>query len=195
MGSRGSHVALIPDVDSIRRETGFSQASLLRLYHRFRALDRNKKGYLSRTDLQQIGALAVNPLGDRIIDSFFPDGSQRLDFSGFVRVLAHFRPIDDDTGVRDPKQPEPLNSRMNKLRFAFQLYDLDQDGKISRHEMLQVLRLMVGVQVTEEQLESITDRTVQEADEDGDGAVSFLEFTKSLEKMDIEQKMSIRILK
>lgn len=43
---------------------------------------------------------------------------------------------------------------------------------------LQVLRLMVGVQVTEEQLESITDRTVQEADEDGDGAVSFLEFTK-----------------
>ncbi|XP_046310502.1 calcineurin B homologous protein 2 isoform X3 [Marmota monax] len=168
MGSRGSHAALIPDVDSIRRETGFSQASLLRLYHRFRALDRNKKGYLR---------------------------SQRLDFSGFVRVLAHFRPIDDDTGVRDPKQPEPLNSRMNKLRFAFQLYDLDQDGKISRHEMLQVLRLMVGVQVTEEQLESITDRTVQEADEDGDGAVSFLEFTKSLEKMDIEQKMSIRILK
>lgn len=37
---------------------------------------------------------------------------------------------------------------------------------------------MVGVQVTEEQLESITDRTVQEADEDGDGAVSFMEFTK-----------------
>lgn len=105
---------------------------------------------------------------------------------------------------------------------------------------------MVGVQVTDEQLESITDRTVQEADEDGDGAVSFMEFTKvrrmeirspwdrrgmgetwgvlgdartpgekvrctglrfkppdlttpislqSLEKMNIEQKMSIRILK
>ncbi|XP_042777622.1 calcineurin B homologous protein 2 isoform X2 [Panthera tigris] len=173
-----------------------SQASLLRLYHRFRALDRNKKGYLSRMDLQQIGALAVNPLGERIIDSFFPDGNLRLDFPGFVRVLAHFRPIDDeDPGIRDPKEPEPLNSRMNKLRFAFQLYDLDRDGKISRHEMLQVLRLMVGVQVTEEQLESIADRTVQEADEDGDGAVSFLEFTKSLEKMDIEQKMSIRILK
>lgn len=173
-----------------------SQASLLRLYHRFRALDRNKKGYLSRMDLQQIGALAVNPLGDRIIDSFFPDGSQRVDFSGFVRVLAHFRPVDEEeAGIRDPKQPEPLNSRMNKLRFAFQLYDLDRDGKISRHEMLQVLRLMVGVQVTEEQLESIADRTVQEADEDGDGAVSFLEFTKSLEKMNIEQKMSIRILK
>ncbi|KAF3814182.1 hypothetical protein GH733_017798 [Mirounga leonina] len=156
-------------------------------------------------DLQEIGALAVNPLGERIIDSFFPDGNLRVDFPGFVRVLAHFRPVDDeDPGMRDPKEPEPLNSRMNKLRcefvgtpspIAFQLYDLDRDGKISRHEMLQVLRLMVGVQVTEEQLESIADRTVQEADEDGDGAVSFLEFTKSLEKMNIEQKMSIRILK
>uniref|UniRef100_A0A673V2P7 Calcineurin like EF-hand protein 2 n=1 Tax=Suricata suricatta TaxID=37032 RepID=A0A673V2P7_SURSU len=122
--------------------------------------------------------------------------SLRLDFPGFVRVLAHFRPVDDeDPGMRDPDDPEPLNSRMNKLRFAFQLYDQDRDGKISRHEMLQVLRLMVGVQVTEEQLESIADRTVQEADEDGDGAVSFLEFTKTLEKMDVEQKMSIRILK
>ncbi|XP_003477868.1 calcineurin B homologous protein 2 [Cavia porcellus] len=196
MGSCSSHAAVIPDLDNIRRETGFSQASLLRLYHRFRALDRNNKGYLSHTDFQQIGALAVNPLGDRIVDSFFPDGNHQVDFSGFVRVLAHFRPVDEeDPGMRDPKQPEPLNSRMNKLRFAFQLYDLDRDGKISRHEMLQVLRLMVGVQVTEEQLESIADRTVQEADEDGDGAVSFLEFAKSLEKMNVEQKMSIRVLK
>uniref|UniRef100_A0A2K5DDU2 Calcineurin like EF-hand protein 2 n=1 Tax=Aotus nancymaae TaxID=37293 RepID=A0A2K5DDU2_AOTNA len=172
-----------------------SQASLVRLHHRFRALDRNKKGYLSRMDLQQIGALAVNPLGDRIIESFFPNGSQRVDFPGFVRVLAHFRPVEDEDTDQDPKKPEPLNSRRNKLHYAFQLYDLDRDGKISRHEMLQVLRLMVGVQVTEEQLENIADRTVQEADEDGDGAVSFLEFTKSLEKMDVEQKMSIRILK
>ncbi|XP_045398760.1 calcineurin B homologous protein 2 [Lemur catta] len=196
MGSLSSRAAVIPDVDSIRRETGFSQACLLRLHHRFQALDRDKKGYLSRMDLQQIGALAVNPLGDRIIDSFFPDRSQRVDFSGFVRVLAHFRPIEEeDSEIRDLKKPEPLNSRMNKLRFAFQLYDLDGDGKISWQEMLQVLRLMVGVQVTEEQLESITDRTVQEADEDGDGAVSFLEFAKSLEKMNVEQKMSIRILK
>nr|XP_060504779.1 calcineurin B homologous protein 2 [Panthera onca] len=201
MGSLGSHAARIPDADSIRRETGFSQASLLRLYHRFRALDRNKKGYLSRMDLQQIGALAVNPLGERIIDSFFPDGNLRLDFPGFVRVLAHFRPIDDeDPGIRDPKEPEPLNSRMNKLRCEFVGTHLSpslRDGVDSSCALRtsQVLRLMVGVQVTEEQLESIADRTVQEADEDGDGAVSFLEFTKSLEKMDIEQKMSIRILK
>uniref|UniRef100_A0A8C0IPS1 EF-hand domain-containing protein n=1 Tax=Chelonoidis abingdonii TaxID=106734 RepID=A0A8C0IPS1_CHEAB len=52
----------------------------------------------------------------------------------------------------------------------------DSDGKISRDEMLQVLRLMVGIQVTDEQLACIAERTIQEADQDGDGAISFEEF-------------------
>lgn len=46
-----------------------------------------------------------------------PYRSQRVYFAGFARVLAYFRPIDEeDAALRDPKQPEPLNSRMNKLR-------------------------------------------------------------------------------
>ncbi|XP_068940661.1 calcineurin B homologous protein 2 [Petaurus breviceps papuanus] len=196
MGSHGSHLEREPELDLILQETGFSKANLNRLHHRFRYLDKNNKGFLSRTDLHNIKELEMNPLGDRIINSFFPDGGECVDFRGFVWVLAHFRPSqEEDPTVQDPQKPEPLNSRNNKLRFAFQLYDLDCDGKISMKEMLQVLRLMVGVEVTEEQLEVIAARTVQEADEDGDGSVSFVEFTKSLEKMNIEHQMSIRILK
>ena len=45
-----------------------------------------------------------------------PPRRLRVDFPDFVRVLAHFRPVDEDTGTRDPNEPEPLNSRMNKLR-------------------------------------------------------------------------------
>ncbi|XP_038623428.1 calcineurin B homologous protein 2 [Tachyglossus aculeatus] len=195
MGSHGSHLAQVPDLDAIGRETGFSQANLSWLHHRFRALDKGSKGYLSRQDLQSIGKLAVNPLGERIVSSFFPLGEERVDFRGFVRVLAHFRPMEDDGSAQTSESPEPLNSRDNKLHFAFQLYDQDRDGKISRDELLQVLRMMVGVQVTEEQLESIAERTVQEADTDGDGAISFLEFTKSLERLNVEHRMSLRILK
>lgn len=39
-----------------------------------------------------------------------------MDFPDFVRVLARFRPVDEEAGARDPEDPEPLNSRMNKLR-------------------------------------------------------------------------------
>lgn len=43
---------------------------------------------------------------------------------------------------------------------------------------LQVLRSMLGMQVTEEQLQSIVERAIQEADLDQDNAISFDEFRK-----------------
>lgn len=47
---------------------------------------------------------------------------------------------------------------------------------------------------SEEQLTSIAERTIVEADENGDGMISFEEFCKVLERTDVEQKMSIRFL-
>uniref|UniRef100_A0A8C9LEJ8 EF-hand domain-containing protein n=1 Tax=Pavo cristatus TaxID=9049 RepID=A0A8C9LEJ8_PAVCR len=148
----------------------------------------------TREDFQRIPELAINPLGDRIINAFFPEGEDQVNFRGFMRTLAHFRPIEDNEKSKDQNGPEPLNSRSNKLHFAFRLYDLDKDDKISRDELLQVLRMMVGVNISDEQLGSIADRTIQEADQDGDCAISFAEFVKVLEKVDVEQKMSIRFL-
>ncbi|XP_067831243.1 calcineurin B homologous protein 2 isoform X2 [Heptranchias perlo] len=193
MGSYLSHAAKIQDLQEIMQETGFSKAHICRLYDRFQGLDKSERGKLSREDFQRIGELAVNPLGERIINAFFPDGNQTLDFRSFIRVLACFRPMNKDRSA-DPTAPEPINSRSNKLRFAFQLYDQDRDGKISREELLEVLRMMLEAQVTDDQLESITDRTIQEADLDGDGAISFEEFRKSLENVNLEHKMSIRFL-
>nr|XP_056701720.1 calcineurin B homologous protein 2-like [Euleptes europaea] len=189
MGAQSSHTFLVPDLEELMTETGFSQTTMTRLYQRFQALDKDEKGYLSKDDLQGLGELAVNPIGDRIVNAFFQDGRETTDFRMFVHVLAHFRPVEGTEGS------ENINSRLSKLKFAFQLYDQDKDGKISRGELLQVLRMMIGIQVTDEQLESITDRTIQEADHDGDDAISFEEFSKSVQKLNIEQKMSLRILK
>uniref|UniRef100_A0A2I3HJU0 EF-hand domain-containing protein n=1 Tax=Nomascus leucogenys TaxID=61853 RepID=A0A2I3HJU0_NOMLE len=132
-------------------------------------------GTLSHEDFLRIPELVINPLGNRIINAFFPEGEDRVNFRGFMRTLAHFRPIEDNEKSKD---------------FAFQLYDFDKDDKLSRDELIQVLRLMVRVNTSDEQLGSITDRTIEEADEDGDNAVSFTEFVK----VDVEQKMSIQFL-
>ncbi|KAG9340504.1 hypothetical protein JZ751_021324 [Albula glossodonta] len=194
MGSNNSTLSKIPNVDELMQETGFTPAHIVRLYDRFKALDKDQKGHLSPQDFGSIKELAMNPIGDRIIGAFFSPGQEAVDFHSFVRILAHFRPLDKNR-PRDPNTPEPINSRTSKLRFAFQLYDQDKDGKISRAELLQVLRTMLEMQVTEEQLESIADRTIQEADLDGDSAISFDEFRKSLEKVNIDHKMSIRFLR
>ena len=38
-----------------------------------------------------------------------------MNFRGFMRTLAHFRPIEDNEKNKDPTANEPLNSRTNKL--------------------------------------------------------------------------------
>ncbi|EPQ03985.1 Calcium-binding protein p22 [Myotis brandtii] len=180
MGSRASTLLRDEELEEIKKETGFSHSQITRLYSRFTSLDKGENGTLSREDFQRIPELAINPLGDRIINAFFPEGEDQVNFRGFMRTLAHFRPIEDNEKSKDVNGPEPLNSRSNKLHFAFRLYDLDKDDKISRDELLQVLRMMVGVNISDEQLGSIADRTIQEADQDGDSAISFTEFVKEL---------------
>lgn len=109
-----------------------------RLYSRFTALDKTATGALSREDFLRIPELAINPLGERIVLSFFRHCDEdRVNFRQFVRVLAHFRP------VKKGKE-SPLNSREGKLRFAFKLYDLDDDDHITKEELLAVLQMMVG---------------------------------------------------
>lgn len=39
----------------------------------------------------------------------------QVNFRGFMRTLAHFRPIEDNEKSKDQNGPEPLNSRSNKL--------------------------------------------------------------------------------
>lgn len=46
---------------------------------------------------------------------YFPIREDQVNFRGFMRTLAHFRPIEDNEKSKDVNGPEPLNSRSNKL--------------------------------------------------------------------------------
>jgi len=202
------------NIAQISEQTGFTSNQIQRLYSRFSSLDKQQKGFLTREDFLRIPELAINPLGDRIVHAFFRDTAsdggdaeekygmaapggagqnedgvkEVVNFCDFVHVLAHFRPIKKNA------DKNKMNSREEKLRFAFRMYDLDGDDKISKEELLAVLTMMVGANISEEQLVSIAERTIMEADEDKDNLISFEEFSKVLQRTDVEQKMSIRFL-
>lgn len=59
---------------------------------------------------------------------------------------------------------------------AFRIYDMDKDGYISNGELFQVLKMMVGTNLKDTQLQQIVDKTIIFADKDGDGKISFQEF-------------------
>jgi calcineurin B family protein 1 len=74
------------------------------------------------------------------------------------------------------------------------MYDLDDDDDISRDELLSILQMMVGSNISQDQLNSIAERTILEADRMGQGKICFDDFCRALERTDVEQKMSIRFL-
>ncbi|XP_023222325.1 calcineurin B homologous protein 1 [Centruroides vittatus] len=189
MGNKSSLMLQEEEIAEIQQETGFSPSQIERLYSRFTNLDKGDNGTLSREDFLRIPELAINPLGDRIVHAFFSEAydDDRINFRQFMRVLSKFRPIKKN-------KENKLNNRLEKLRFAFKMYDLDDDNKISRDELLAVLHMMVGANISEEQLASIADRTIMEADKDGDQVITFEEFCSTLERTDVEEKMSIRFL-
>ena len=73
--------------------------------------------------------------------------------------------------------------------FAFKIYDVDKDGYISNGELFQVLKLMVGSNLKDTQLQQIVDKTIIYADKDGDGRVSFDEFCAVVDSSNVETSL------
>ena len=78
-----------------------------------------------------------------------------------------------------------------KLRFAFQIYDINNDGYISNGELFQVLKMMVGDNLNDVQLQQLVDRTIIKADTDKDGKISFDEFSEMVKDLDVIDKLTI----
>ena len=129
MGAQQSQISP-EDLSIVRQETGFSDKEVERLFERFCELDRERKGFLDRTDFLAIPEISLNPVGDRIVHAFFKEGNSnkendRLAFKNFALVMSFFSPISKD-------DPAGKYRREKKLRFAFSIYDLDDNGTLSR---------------------------------------------------------------
>jgi serine/threonine-protein phosphatase 2B regulatory subunit len=111
-----------------------------------------------------------------MIAIFDEDGGGDVDFQEFVSGLSAF---------------SSKGNKEEKLRFAFKVYDIDRDGFISNGELFIVLKMMVGSNLKDQQLQQIVDKTIMEADLDGDGKISFEEFTKMVENTDVSMSMTL----
>lgn len=100
------------DADEIRR-----------LGKRFRKLDLDNSGALSVDEFMSLPELQQNPLVQRVIDIFDADGNGEVDFKEFIQGVSQFSVKGD---------------KLSKLRFAFRIYDMDNDGFISNGELFQV---------------------------------------------------------
>jgi len=119
-----------------------------------------------------------------------------VDFQEFVGGLSAF----SSRGGREEKlrcmSASPSFTDTHAISVAFAVYDVDRDGYISNGELFLVLKMMVGNNLKvnsvlyphtcllilwqDQQLQQIVDKTIMEADQDGDGKLSFEEFSQTV---------------
>eukprot|EP00300_Choanocystis_sp_HF-7_P004124 c13151_g1_i3.p2 GENE.c13151_g1_i3~~c13151_g1_i3.p2 ORF type:complete len:173 (-),score=44.41 c13151_g1_i3:208-726(-) len=145
----------------LQTSTGFTDKELKRLYKRFRKLDRGADGRIAVDEFKQIPELQMNPLVDRVVEVFDAERTASVSFEDFVAALSVF---------------SIKGSPIDKLRFCFRMYDIDNDGFISNAELFQILKMMTGAALTDAQLQQVVDKTLLDADLDNDNLISFEEF-------------------
>ncbi|RKF76274.1 Calcineurin subunit B [Golovinomyces cichoracearum] len=163
-------------LENIVQGSNFDRDEVDRIRKRFMKLDKDNSGTIERDEFLSLPQISSNPLATRLIAIFDEDGGGDVDFQEFVSGLSAF---------------SSRGNKEQKLRFAFKVYDMDRDGYIGNGELFIVLKMMVGNNLKDLQLQEIVDKTIMEADLDGDGKISFEEFTRMVENTDISMRMTL----
>ncbi|XP_015979388.1 calcineurin subunit B type 2 [Rousettus aegyptiacus] len=154
----------------------FDNDEIKRLSKSFKKLDLDSSGTLSVDEFLSLSELQQNPLVQRVIEVFDTDGNGEVDFKEFILGTSQF-------SVKGDKE--------QKLRFAFNIYDIDRDGYISNGELFQVLKMMVGENLEDWQLQQLVDKTIIILDTDGDGKISFEEFSAVVGGLEIHKQLVV----
>lgn len=166
-------------LDSLMEGTSFDKAEIDRLRKRFMKLDKDGSGTIEKNEFLAIPGISSNPLASRLMDVFDEDGSGTIDFQEFISGLSAF---------------SGKTSKIDKLKFAFKIYDIDRDGYIGNGELFVVMKMMVGKNLQDEELQQIVDKTLMEADEDDDGRLNFEEFKKAVDSKSVASSLTLNMI-
>ncbi|KAM6166606.1 calcineurin B homologous protein 3 isoform 1-T1 [Erethizon dorsatum] len=196
------------EVRELEGKTGFSSDQIEQLHRRFKQLSGDQPT-IRKENFSNVPDLELNPIRSKIVRAFFdnrnlrkgPSGlADEIDFEDFLTIMSYFRPIDTTLGEEQVEQ-----SRKEKLRFLFHMYDSDSDGRITLEEYRNVVEELLSgnPHIEKESARSIADGAMMEAasvcvgqmepDQVYEG-ITFEDFLKIWQGIDIETKMHVRFL-
>ena len=138
-------------LQKIKNETDIKQKDIKKCHQKFGSLDKEKKGYVSITDLVNIPEMQNNPLRYHIAQYMSKNNeNEAVSFEEFIKIIDIFK----------------NNKTEKQYKFMFELFDFDKDGLISNEDMLINFKLLLGNSLNEEQIIEIVDKTISEYSSD-----------------------------
>ncbi|TGZ67633.1 hypothetical protein CRM22_004701 [Opisthorchis felineus] len=151
------------DDKQLMRKYQMSQERIRELREAFRVIDENHDGTLSYSELGKLIRLVSPDYSDSEITLLMHksdvNGDGKISFDEFVRLMSF--------GTKDD---------ISTTEEAFGVFDSDKDGFITKLELSQVMQ-RIGHKYTDSEIESM----LAEADQDGDGKVTYEEFKAMLD--------------
>uniref|UniRef100_T1DKS1 Calcineurin B homologous protein 3 n=1 Tax=Crotalus horridus TaxID=35024 RepID=T1DKS1_CROHD len=204
----GSSHSMSEENRQLAHKTGFTMDQIEHLHRRFKQLSGDQPT-IRKENFDRVPDLEFNPIRSKIVQAFFDKRNLRgasggfvdeINFEDFLTVMSNFRPIELNM---DEEQLDRF--RKQKLKFLFHMYDGDSDGKITLQEYRNVVQQMLSgnPHLDKESVRSIADGAMMEAasicvgqmepDQVYEG-ITFDDFLKIWEGIDIETKMHVRFL-
>ena len=162
-----------------KEEFAFTKAELKVLLKNFNELDMDGSVFLEPNELFDVPELKDNPIVQRIVNVFDENNDGCISFYEFVNGLS---------SLASGSKP------IEKYKFAFKIYDYNGDGYISNGDLYHMIKLMVKDSLGDIHIQQLVDRTMQAADLDKDGLLTFEEFVSYVKSTNIEKLFSMDIL-
>lgn len=128
MGNVNSTILCEEELEELKNTSVFNFVEIEHLYERFCYLDRLNVGYLTYKELNSIPEFEMNPF-NKLICSVI---ERRFDYQNIT--FAHFLDLIGLFNIRTD-----LNKR---IKFLFDIFDLNQDGKLCKSVLKRIFKLM-----------------------------------------------------
>jgi serine/threonine-protein phosphatase 2B regulatory subunit len=146
-------------LDDFATQNNLKSESVKKAYKRFRAVDKDQSGMIDFTEFCEVLQVDQSPQTETLFRTFDKDRSGQIDVREFMIGLTNF------TGA----------SKEEKLKFAFMVFDEDQNGVITKQELVKILKAN-HMATTEKEVLRKAETIMKQADKDGDGVIAFEEF-------------------
>ncbi len=156
----------------------FQQASIAFIIHQMSANDMVKKlrDVFKKMDLSGDGRLSLDELKDGYVNNF-SDQMTEEEFDSLIKSIDQDGSgyLEYEEFLRATVSTELIFTEKN-MKMAFSFFDKDGSGMLSRDEIKEVLAS------SDESSAEAIDKIVQEMDTNGDGMISYKEFTELMKK-------------